>query len=59
MAEKNAPVNADSAVPVDQEQRKTNDILEACKWRNIEALKGLASTKGGFLTDILRRKACQ
>ncbi|KAK1992504.1 GTPase-activating protein gyp10 [Colletotrichum falcatum] len=37
--------------------RKTEDILEACKWRNIEALKGLAGTRGGFLTDSLRRKA--
>ncbi|EFQ27586.1 GTPase-activating protein gyp10 [Colletotrichum graminicola] len=42
---------------VDPSQRKTEDILEACKWRNIEALKGLAGTRGGFLTDALRRKA--
>ncbi|KAK1979909.1 GTPase-activating protein gyp10 [Colletotrichum cereale] len=42
---------------VDPDQRKTGDILEACKWRNIEALKGLAGTRGGFLTDALRRKA--
>ncbi|GKT50193.1 GTPase-activating protein gyp10 [Colletotrichum spaethianum] len=41
----------------DPTQRKTEDILEACKWRNIEALKGLAGTRGGFLTDTLRRKA--
>ncbi|KAK1594430.1 GTPase-activating protein gyp10 [Colletotrichum navitas] len=42
---------------VDPSQRKTEDILEACKWRNIEALRGLAGTRGGFLTDALRRKA--
>ncbi|KAK2044078.1 GTPase-activating protein gyp10 [Colletotrichum somersetense] len=42
---------------VDPSQRKTEDILEACKWRNIEALKGLSGTRGGFLTDDLRRKA--
>ncbi|KAF9881366.1 GTPase-activating protein gyp10 [Colletotrichum karsti] len=38
-------------------RRKRDDVLEACKWRNIEGLKELASTKGGFLTDDLRRKA--
>ncbi|KAK1699673.1 GTPase-activating protein gyp10 [Colletotrichum godetiae] len=55
--EQNALGSSDSAAPVDQEQRKTVNILEACKWRNIEDLKGLASTRGGFLTDTLRRKA--
>lgn len=43
----------------DHLRRKTDDILEACKWRNIEALGSLASTRGGFLTDDLRRKACK
>ncbi|OLN95596.1 GTPase-activating protein gyp10 [Colletotrichum chlorophyti] len=38
-------------------RRKTDDILDACKWRDFEALKELAGTKGGFLTDSLRRKA--
>ncbi|KZL79059.1 gtpase-activating protein gyp10 [Colletotrichum incanum] len=41
----------------DPAQGKTEDIIEACKWRNIEALKGFAGTRGGFLTDTLRRKA--
>ncbi|KAF4836857.1 GTPase-activating protein gyp10 [Colletotrichum siamense] len=41
----------------DHLRRKTDDILEACKWRNVEALGSLASTRGGFLTDDLRRKA--
>ncbi|KAK2730667.1 GTPase-activating protein gyp10 [Colletotrichum kahawae] len=41
----------------DHLRRKIDDILEACKWRNIEALGSLASTRGGFLTDDLRRKA--
>ncbi|GJC88266.1 GTPase-activating protein gyp10 [Colletotrichum liriopes] len=41
----------------DPTRGKTEDIIEACRWRNIEALKGLAGTRGGFLTDTLRRKA--
>ncbi|KAK6219550.1 GTPase-activating protein gyp10 [Colletotrichum tabaci] len=58
------PLGSDSAPDIqtkdeatDSTQRKTQDILEACKWRNIEALKALAGTTGGFLTDTLRRKA--
>ncbi|TDZ65174.1 GTPase-activating protein gyp10 [Colletotrichum trifolii] len=37
--------------------RKTDEILHACRWRNIEALRSLATTRGGFLTDDLRQKA--
>lgn len=42
----------------DFSRRKTERILDACKWRDIEALKSLAGTDGGFLTDALRQKAC-
>lgn len=59
------PLGSDSAPDTqtkdeatDSTQRKTQDILEACKWRNLEAIKALAGTTGGFLTDTLRRKAC-
>ncbi|KAF6843102.1 GTPase-activating protein gyp10 [Colletotrichum musicola] len=41
----------------DFSRRKTEQILDACKWRDIEALKDLAGTPGGFLTDPLRQKA--
>nr|XP_036575754.1 GTPase-activating protein gyp10 [Colletotrichum truncatum]KAF6782378.1 GTPase-activating protein gyp10 [Colletotrichum truncatum] len=41
----------------DYSHRKTIEILDACEWRNIEALKALARTRGGFITDSLRRRA--
>ncbi|KAM0282697.1 hypothetical protein ACHAQH_002894 [Verticillium albo-atrum] len=37
--------------------QKARDILEACRWRNIEALQALATTDCGFITDDLRRQA--
>ncbi|KAH7327907.1 rab-GTPase-TBC domain-containing protein [Stachybotrys elegans] len=37
--------------------QKTTDILDACKWKDIARLKGLAASRGGFLTDSLRRSA--
>lgn len=37
---------------------KTQDILEACRWRDISRLRSLAEAKGGFLSDALRRHAC-
>lgn len=40
-------------------REKTLAIKEACKWRNIEELKSLAESKGGFLSDRLRRQACE
>lgn len=37
---------------------KATEILEACKWRDIETLRALATSEGGLLSDDLRRQAC-
>ncbi|KAH7137123.1 rab-GTPase-TBC domain-containing protein [Dactylonectria estremocensis] len=36
---------------------KVDDILAACKWRDVGRLRSLAEGKGGLLTDALRRQA--
>ncbi|KAK1829164.1 rab-GTPase-TBC domain-containing protein [Podospora conica] len=36
---------------------KEEAILKACQWRDLEALKALAVSSGGFLTDALRQQA--
>ncbi|KAH7133484.1 rab-GTPase-TBC domain-containing protein [Dactylonectria macrodidyma] len=36
---------------------KADEILAACKWRDIGRLRSLAEGKGGLLTDALRRQA--
>lgn len=38
---------------------KTLAILEACKWKDVEELRKLATSEGGLLNDELRRKACK
>lgn len=38
---------------------KEGQILEACSKADIESLKMLAESRGGFLNDGLRRKACR
>ena len=34
-------------------------IIDACKWRNLEQLRIIAESPGGFLTDNLRQLACK
>ncbi|KAM5348476.1 hypothetical protein ACJ41O_008300 [Fusarium nematophilum] len=36
---------------------KGEEILEACKWKDISRLRSLAEASGGFLSDTLRRRA--
>ncbi|KAK0718200.1 rab-GTPase-TBC domain-containing protein [Lasiosphaeria miniovina] len=36
---------------------KMKDILEACRWRDLDALRVLAESPGGFLKDSIRQKA--
>lgn len=36
---------------------KATNILEACRWRNLDALRLLAESPGGFLTDKIRQQA--
>ena len=38
---------------------KELDILEACKCKDIDELRKLATSEGGLLNDELRRKACE
>jgi hypothetical protein len=37
---------------------KAAKILEACKWKDLEALRVLASSEGGLVSDHVRRQAC-
>lgn len=41
------------------EKAKTAEILQACKNHDIQALKELAITQGGFLSDSNRSQACE
>ena len=38
---------------------KEQAILTACKWKDIDSLRVLAESPGGFLKDDLRRHACK
>jgi hypothetical protein len=38
---------------------KEEVILRACKWRDLDSLKALAESPGGFLTDDIRQQACK
>lgn len=38
---------------------KAMAILDACSRADIDALKELAVTKGGFISDAIRRRACE
>jgi hypothetical protein len=37
---------------------KATTILEACKWKDIEGLRTLATSEGGLVSDDVRRQAC-
>lgn len=41
------------------EAEKLQAISEACKWRDLNQLRTLAESKGGFLSDELRQQACR
>lgn len=43
----------------EKDSEKTAAILEACKCKDLESLRKLATSEGGLLTDELRRKACK
>lgn len=34
-------------------------ILEACKWKDLEAIRELATSKDGLISDEVRRQACK
>jgi hypothetical protein len=37
---------------------KQTRIEDACRWKDLETLRALGCSEGGFLTDELRRQAC-
>lgn len=39
-------------------QEKTTAVSEACKWKDIELLRTLATSEGGLVSDEGRRQAC-
>ncbi|TLD31018.1 hypothetical protein PspLS_02903 [Pyricularia sp. CBS 133598] len=51
------PINGDDEQILEQDMEKADAISEACKLRKINRLKELAVSKGGFLSDRLRRQA--
>ena len=38
---------------------KEQEIIDACRRRDIEALQALADSPGGFISDELRQQACE
>lgn len=40
------------------ESEKFQAVEEACKWRDLDKLRKLAESEGGFLADELRQQAC-
>lgn len=41
-----------------QNKEKKLKILEACELRNVKALRELATSEGGLISDSIRRMAC-
>jgi hypothetical protein len=49
-----------SAASPEQQRRdaKATTILESCKFKDIDALRTLATSEGGLVSDDVRRQAC-
>jgi hypothetical protein len=45
--------------PASATDEKKEAILEACRQRDLDALRALAELPGGFLTDEIRQQACK
>lgn len=41
------------------EELKAQEIIDACRRRDIEGLQALAESPGGFIRDELRQQACE
>lgn len=37
---------------------KVTRIRDACRWKDIETLRKLATSEGGLVSDEIRRQAC-
>ncbi|KAJ9131154.1 Rab-GTPase-TBC domain-containing protein [Pleurostoma richardsiae] len=46
-----------SDAPSGTDAEKAQEILDACRWKDIPKLQSLAESPGGFLTDTLRQEA--
>lgn len=42
----------------DISQAKITSILDACRWKDVELLRALATSEGGLVSDSVRREAC-
>lgn len=40
------------------ELEKEKAVREACKWKDLDQLRTLAESRGGFLFDEVRQQAC-
>jgi hypothetical protein len=43
----------------DAADKKREAILEACRQRDLDSLRALAESTGGFLADDIRQQACK
>jgi hypothetical protein len=43
----------------DAEDKRKDIILQACRQRDLDALRDIAQSPGGFLTDTIRQQACK
>jgi hypothetical protein len=41
------------------EDKRKGIILQACRQRDLDALRDIAQSSGGFLTDTIRQQACK
>lgn len=62
--EKIASLAADETKPRDDDEAeyrkaKAQVILDACQRRDLDALRDLAISEGGFLSDSLRQRTCE
>lgn len=54
------PIDEKPPDPKDEAaEQKKKEILNACKTRDFAALRTLAASPGGFLTDTIRQQACK
>ena len=53
--------SSETSLPLPRQQKhnaKTTKILDACKWKDIETLRLLATNEDGLVSDDVRCQAC-
>jgi len=43
---------------IEQRNAKVAEILDACKWKDLDLLRTLAASESGLVSDDVRRQAC-